>query len=218
MNNFTFGNARYQYYETISGGSGAGRGFAGTSVVQTHMTNSRLTDPRCSSSASRCASTATRCAPARAAGALERRRRRRAPGPLPRADDRVDPVQQPAQGAFGAQGGGAGLPGINRVERADGSVVRSTTSARSRWRRRRLRDRVARRRQLRRAVGPASTSPIGPALRRRPVCVARSRSSRSARASPASRLTVTSSFVRTMVPLRWLAVLQQTSASHLRRS
>ncbi len=55
MNNFTFGNARYQYYETISGGSGAGvitnlagetvGGFHGTSVVQTHMTNSRLTDP-----------------------------------------------------------------------------------------------------------------------------------------------------------------------------
>jgi 5-oxoprolinase (ATP-hydrolysing) len=55
MNNFTFGNARHQYYETISGGSGAGgvldadgkvvRGFDGTSVVQAHMTNSRLTDP-----------------------------------------------------------------------------------------------------------------------------------------------------------------------------
>jgi len=45
MNNFTFGNATYQYYETISGGSGAGEGFDGTSVVQTHMTNSRLTDP-----------------------------------------------------------------------------------------------------------------------------------------------------------------------------
>ena len=55
MNNFTFGNARHQYYETISGGSGAGGvmddaghltgGFNGTSVVQTHMTNSRLTDP-----------------------------------------------------------------------------------------------------------------------------------------------------------------------------
>jgi 5-oxoprolinase (ATP-hydrolysing) len=45
VNNFTFGNARYQYYETISGGSGAGEGFDGTSVVQTHMTNSRLTDP-----------------------------------------------------------------------------------------------------------------------------------------------------------------------------
>jgi 5-oxoprolinase (ATP-hydrolysing) len=55
MNNFTFGNARHQYYETIAGGSGAGGvfdaqgeltgGFDGTSVVQAHMTNSRLTDP-----------------------------------------------------------------------------------------------------------------------------------------------------------------------------
>lgn len=55
MNNFTFGNARHQYYETISGGSGAGGrfdetgepigGFDGTSAVQTHMTNSRMTDP-----------------------------------------------------------------------------------------------------------------------------------------------------------------------------
>ncbi|MCB2003574.1 MAG: hydantoinase B/oxoprolinase family protein [Burkholderiaceae bacterium] len=55
MNNFTFGNTRHQYYETISGGSPAGgeidaqgrpvNGFNGTSVVQTHMTNSRLTDP-----------------------------------------------------------------------------------------------------------------------------------------------------------------------------
>ena len=45
MNNFTFGNATHQYYETISGGSGAGEGFNGTDVVQTHMTNSRLTDP-----------------------------------------------------------------------------------------------------------------------------------------------------------------------------
>src|SRR5690606_37895534 len=55
MNNFTFGNDQYQYYETISGGSGAGGvfdehgalvgGFNGTCVVQTHMTNSRLTDP-----------------------------------------------------------------------------------------------------------------------------------------------------------------------------
>jgi len=45
MNNFTFGNARYQYYETIAGGSGAGPDHDGTSAVQTHMTNSRLTDP-----------------------------------------------------------------------------------------------------------------------------------------------------------------------------
>ncbi len=45
MNNFTFGNARYQYYETVGGGSGAGPGFDGADVVQIHMTNSRLTDP-----------------------------------------------------------------------------------------------------------------------------------------------------------------------------
>jgi 5-oxoprolinase (ATP-hydrolysing) len=45
MNNFTFGDARYQYYETICGGAGAGPTFAGASAVHTHMTNSRLTDP-----------------------------------------------------------------------------------------------------------------------------------------------------------------------------
>lgn len=45
MNNFTFGNERHQYYETIAGGSGAAPDDDGTSAVQTHMTNSRLTDP-----------------------------------------------------------------------------------------------------------------------------------------------------------------------------
>jgi 5-oxoprolinase (ATP-hydrolysing) len=45
MNNFTFGNEQYQYYETIAGGAGAGPAFDGASGVQTHMTNSRLTDP-----------------------------------------------------------------------------------------------------------------------------------------------------------------------------
>jgi 5-oxoprolinase (ATP-hydrolysing) len=45
MNNFTFGSDRYQYYETIAGGSGAGPTYDGSSGVQTHMTNSRLTDP-----------------------------------------------------------------------------------------------------------------------------------------------------------------------------
>ena len=45
MNNFTFGNATYQYYETIAGGAGAGPDFDGASAVHTHMTNSRLTDP-----------------------------------------------------------------------------------------------------------------------------------------------------------------------------
>jgi 5-oxoprolinase (ATP-hydrolysing) len=45
MNNVTLGNERHQYYETVASGSGAGDGFGGTDVVQTHMTNSRLTDP-----------------------------------------------------------------------------------------------------------------------------------------------------------------------------
>jgi len=45
MNNVTFGNQRYQYYETVASGSGAGEGFDGTDAVQTKMTNSRLTDP-----------------------------------------------------------------------------------------------------------------------------------------------------------------------------
>jgi len=45
MNNVTFGNDSYQYYETVAGGMGAGNGYDGASAVQTHMTNARLTDP-----------------------------------------------------------------------------------------------------------------------------------------------------------------------------
>jgi len=45
MNNFLFGNAKYQYYETICGGAGAGPRFNGCSAVHTHMTNTRITDP-----------------------------------------------------------------------------------------------------------------------------------------------------------------------------
>ena len=45
MNNFTWGNEKYQYYETICGGSGAGPDFDGCDAVHTHMTNARLTDP-----------------------------------------------------------------------------------------------------------------------------------------------------------------------------
>ncbi|MFY7856475.1 MAG: hydantoinase B/oxoprolinase family protein, partial [Rubrivivax sp.] len=131
MNNFTFGNDRYQYYETISGGSGAGAlmdakgqvtgGFHGTSVVQTHMTNSRLTDPevlefrfpvRLDSYALRAGS----------GGA----------GRWKGGDGGVRRVRflQPMtasilsngrhQGAFGMAGGEPGAVGINRVERADG--------------------------------------------------------------------------------------------------
>ena len=45
MNNLTFGNAKYQHYETLCGGAGAGEGFNGADAVHTHITNSRLTDP-----------------------------------------------------------------------------------------------------------------------------------------------------------------------------
>ena len=121
MNNFTFGNATHQYYETISGGSGAGPGFNGTSVVQTHMTNSRLTDPevlefrfpvRLESYAIRVGS----------GGAGKWRggdggvRRVRFLEPMTASilsNGRVVP-------AFGGDGGQAGALGINRIERADG--------------------------------------------------------------------------------------------------
>jgi 5-oxoprolinase (ATP-hydrolysing) len=133
MNNFTFGNARVQYYETISGGSGAGGrydaqgdlvgGFDGTSVVQTHMTNSRLTDPevlefrfpvRLESYAIRQGSGGA----GRWEGGDGGVRRVRFLEPMTAgilSNGRVHP-------AFGMAGGQSGLPGINRVVRADGSV------------------------------------------------------------------------------------------------
>ena len=133
MNNFTFGNARVQYYETISGGSGAGGrydaqgqlvgGFDGTSVVQTHMTNSRLTDPevlefrfpvRLESYAIRQGSGGA----GRWHGGDGGVRRVRFLEPMTAgilSNGRIHP-------AFGMAGGHSGLPGINLVVRADGSV------------------------------------------------------------------------------------------------
>jgi 5-oxoprolinase (ATP-hydrolysing) len=133
MNNFTFGNARVQYYETISGGSGAGAvmddagqvvgGFHGTSVVQTHMTNSRLTDPevfefrfpvRLESYAIRSGSGGA----GRWHGGDGGVRRVRFLEPMTASilsNGRV-------QGSFGMAGGQAGQPGINRVLRRDGTV------------------------------------------------------------------------------------------------
>jgi 5-oxoprolinase (ATP-hydrolysing) len=124
MNNFTFGNARYQYYETISGGSGAGPGFAGTSVVQTHMTNSRLTDPevlefrfpvRLDSYEIRTGSGGAG-AFAGGDGGVRRVRFLEAMTASILSNGRH-------QGAFGMAGGASGRPGINRVERADGGVT-----------------------------------------------------------------------------------------------
>ncbi len=133
MNNFTFGNAQYQYYETISGGSGAGvemdetgrvtGGFDGTSVVQTHMTNSRLTDPEILEFRFpvRLLSYAIR------AGSGGAGRWRGGDGGVRRiaflepmtasvlSNGRIHP-------AFGAAGGHAGAVGINRVVRADGRI------------------------------------------------------------------------------------------------
>ena len=133
MNNFTFGNARYQYYETISGGSGAGGvfdaqgartgGFAGTSVVQTHMTNSRLTDPEVlewrfpvllDSYEIRSGSGGE----GKYKGGNGGTRRVKFLEPMTASilsNGRVHP-------AFGMAGGASGAVGINRVVRNDGSV------------------------------------------------------------------------------------------------
>ncbi|MEY2729086.1 MAG: hypothetical protein RL584_212 [Pseudomonadota bacterium] len=133
MNNFTFGNDRVQYYETISGGSGAGGvfddqgalvgGFDGTSVVQTHMTNSRLTDPEVLEFRF----------PVRLLS-YEIRRGSGGAGQWRGGDGGVRRVQflEPVTAgilsngrvhpAFGAQGGQAGATGLNRVRRADGRV------------------------------------------------------------------------------------------------
>ncbi|CAM5239253.1 5-oxoprolinase (ATP-hydrolyzing) OS=Streptomyces griseomycini OX=66895 GN=FHS37_004572 PE=3 SV=1 [Streptomyces griseomycini] len=95
MNNVTFGNARHQYYETVASGSGAGDGFPGASVVQTHMTNSRLTDPEVLEW--RLPVRLEEFAVRRGSGGAGRWRggRSRAPHPLPGTHDRLHPVPAP---------------------------------------------------------------------------------------------------------------------------
>lgn len=124
MNNVTFGNDRYQYYETVASGSGAGEGFPGAPVVQTHMTNSRLTDPEVlewrlpvlldefavrygSGGAGR----------RRGGDGAVRRIRFREPMTVSTLSQhrRVPP--------YGMAGGKPGALGANRVERADGTVL-----------------------------------------------------------------------------------------------
>lgn len=123
MNNFTFGNARYQYYETISGGSGAGEGFDGTDVVQTNMTNSRLTDPeilefrfpvRLESYAIRHGSGGAGLWHGGNGGV----RKVRFLEPMTAAILSNNRIHAP----FGMAGGEAAQRGRNRVERADGRV------------------------------------------------------------------------------------------------
>jgi 5-oxoprolinase (ATP-hydrolysing) len=123
MNNFTFGDARRQYYETIAGGAGAGPGHDGASAVQTHMTNSRLTDPEILET--RYPVLLERFAIRRGSGGeganrggdgVERHIRFREPMRANILSNRraVPPA--------GIAGGGDGKPGANRVVRADGSV------------------------------------------------------------------------------------------------
>ncbi len=105
MNNFTFGNERHQYYETIAGGSGAGPDHDGTSAVQTHMTNSRLTDPEILET--RLPVRLDQFAIRRGSGgqgAHHGRRRRGPRGDLPRADARQHPRQPPPGAAERDQG------------------------------------------------------------------------------------------------------------------
>ncbi|VVD82863.1 5-oxoprolinase [Pandoraea communis] len=122
MNNFTFGNETYQYYETIAGGSGAGDGFHGADAVQTHMTNSRLTDPevlewrypvRLESHRIRTGSGGA----GRWHGGNGAVRRIRFLTPMTASILSNNRVHAP----FGAQGGAVGALGANYVERVDGS-------------------------------------------------------------------------------------------------
>jgi 5-oxoprolinase (ATP-hydrolysing) len=123
MNNFTFGNEAHQYYETISGGSGAGPGFDGTSVVQTHMTNSRLTDPevlefrfpvRLESYEIRRGSGGAGCWRGGDGGVRRVRFLERMTASI-LSNGRVVP-------AFGLHGGQPGALGVNRIERLNGRV------------------------------------------------------------------------------------------------
>jgi 5-oxoprolinase (ATP-hydrolysing) len=130
MNNFTFGNLAHQYYETIAGGSGAGPDHDGTSAVQTHMTNSRLTDPEILESRH----------PVR----LERfaiRRGSGGPGEHHGGDGVIRDIRflEPMRANIlanrrrvpprGIKGGGDAKAGRNWVERANGSIEELTATA-----------------------------------------------------------------------------------------
>jgi 5-oxoprolinase (ATP-hydrolysing) len=124
MNNVTFGNDRYQYYETVASGSGAGDGFAGADAVQTHMTNSRLTDPEVLESRYPVLVDGFAVRPGsggagrwRGGDGAERRIRFREAMTVSTlsGNRRVAP--------YGLHGGASGALGRNRVERADGDVA-----------------------------------------------------------------------------------------------
>ncbi|WP_255954246.1 hydantoinase B/oxoprolinase family protein [Streptomyces odontomachi] len=124
MNNVTFGNDRHQYYETVASGSGAGDGFHGAPVVQTHMTNSRLTDPEVLEW--RLPVLLEEFAVRDGSGG--RGRWRGGDGALRRIRFReamtVSTLSQHRRVApYGMAGGAAGALGANRVERVDGTIV-----------------------------------------------------------------------------------------------
>ncbi|AUY53865.1 5-oxoprolinase [Streptomyces sp. CB01881] len=123
MNNVSFGSPQHQYYETLGSGAGAGDGFDGASVVQTHMTNSRLTDPevlewRLPVLLEEFAVRAGSGGAGRWRGGDGAVRRIRFREPMTvnllSGHRRVPP--------YGLAGGGPGALGANRVERSDGSV------------------------------------------------------------------------------------------------
>ncbi|MGH7120604.1 MAG: hydantoinase B/oxoprolinase family protein, partial [Acetobacteraceae bacterium] len=123
MNNFLFGNAAFQYYETICGGSGAGPGFAGTSAIHTHMTNTRMTDAeilelsypvQLDAFAIRHGSGGV----GRWRGGDGAMRRIRALAPM----TAVIVASRRTVAPFGMAGGGEGEPGKQWVERRSGSV------------------------------------------------------------------------------------------------
>ncbi len=124
MNNVTFGNARHQYYETIASGSGAGEGFDGAPVVQTHMTNSRLTDPEVLEWRFPVVVESFAIRPDSGGagrwrggdGAVRRLRFTESVTVSTLSSHRRVPP-------YGLAGGAPGALGLNRVERADGSVV-----------------------------------------------------------------------------------------------
>ncbi|MBX7496972.1 hydantoinase B/oxoprolinase family protein [Qipengyuania sp. 6B39] len=122
MNNFTFGNAAHQYYETICGGSGAGPDHDGTSAVQTHMTNSRLTDPEILET--RLPVRLDRFAIRRGSGGTGAHR---GGDGVERRVTFLEPMRanmlanRRKMAPRGICGGGDALPGRNWVERVDGS-------------------------------------------------------------------------------------------------
>ncbi len=124
MNNFTFGNERHQYYETIAGGAGAGPDYDGASGVQTHMTNSRLTDPEVLESRF---PVLVREFSLRAGSGGDGRHR--GGDGLLRRIEFTAPVTAAILSnhrriaPFGLSGGLDGFPGLNRLRRRDGSIV-----------------------------------------------------------------------------------------------